>query len=59
MPQNSDGSMSQLKDIAHRAMLDNGLQPDYPPEVTAQVRGVGGPASAASADIRDLRSLLW
>jgi exoribonuclease-2 len=59
MSQNSNGSLSQLKDIAHRAMLDNGLQPDYPPEVTAQVRGVGGPASAASADIRDLRSLLW
>ncbi len=59
MTQNTNGSMSQLKDIAHRAMLDNGLQPDYPPEVSAQVKGVGGPASAAGADIRDLRSLLW
>jgi VacB/RNase II family 3'-5' exoribonuclease len=59
MTQNTNGSMSQLKDIAHRAMLDNGLQPDYPPEVSAQVKGVGGPAGAAGAGLRDLRSLLW
>jgi exoribonuclease-2 len=59
MTQNSNGSMSQLKDIAHRAMLDNGLQPDYPAEVTAQVTGITGPASTAGEGIRDLRSLLW
>jgi len=59
MPQNTNGSMSQLKDIAHRAMLDNGLQPDYPPEVGDQVKGIAGPASAAGEAVRDLRSLLW
>jgi ribonuclease R len=59
MTQNTNGSMSQLKDIARRAMLDNGLQPDYPPEVSAQVKGVGGPAGAVGAGVRDQRSLLW
>ena len=59
MTQNGNGSMSQLKDIAHRAMLDNGLQPDYPPEVNAQVSGVAGPATAPGEGVRDLRSLLW
>jgi exoribonuclease-2 len=59
MTQNSNGSMSQLRDIAHRAMLDNGLQPDYPPQVINQVRAIGGPASSAGDDIRDLRALLW
>jgi ribonuclease R len=58
MTQNTNGSMSQLKEIAHRAMLDNGLQPDYPPEVSAQVTGITGPARAGEG-IRDLRALLW
>jgi ribonuclease R len=59
MTQNANGSMSQLKDIAHRAMLDNGLQPDYPPEVGAQLRSIKGPALPTGEGIRDLRPLLW
>jgi VacB/RNase II family 3'-5' exoribonuclease len=60
MPQNTpNGSQSALKDIARRAMLDNGLQPDCPAAVDAQVRQITAPASAGDAQIRDLRTLLW
>jgi VacB/RNase II family 3'-5' exoribonuclease len=60
MPQNTpNGSQSALKDIARRAMLDNGLQPDFPAAVDAQVRQITAPASAGDAQIRDLRTLLW
>jgi VacB/RNase II family 3'-5' exoribonuclease len=60
MPQNApNGSQSALKDIARRAMLDNGLQPDFPAAVDAQVRQITAPASAGDAQIRDLRTLLW
>ncbi len=59
MTAGTNGSMSDLRQIAHRAMLDNGLQPDYPPQVTTQVQGIGGPARAAGEGVRDLRSLLW
>ena len=58
MPQdNSNGGA--LKSIARRAMLDNGLDPDFAPAVAEQLRGVDKPARDAGAQIRDLRALLW
>jgi len=58
MPQeNSNGGV--LKSIARRAMLDNGLDPDFAPAVAEQLRGVDKPARDAGAQIRDLRTLLW
>ncbi|MBS0377057.1 MAG: RNB domain-containing ribonuclease [Proteobacteria bacterium] len=61
MPSNSSAppQQGQLKDIAHRAMLDNGLQPDFPPEVTQQLKSLTAAAQSQAADIRDLRQLLW
>jgi VacB/RNase II family 3'-5' exoribonuclease len=59
MPQNTNGSLSGLKDIARRAMLDNGLQPDFPVAVQTQLSQITGPARAADPQIRDLRALLW
>lgn len=60
MPQNNtNGSPGGLKDIARRAMLDNGLQPDFSAAVQAQLSKITGPASSADPQIRDLRALLW
>lgn len=42
-------------------MLQNGFEPDFPPEVQQQVAEIAKhpPQIAASAGIRDLRNLLW
>ena len=55
MPQ--DNGQSELKAIAHRAMQDNGLEPDFMAAVAEQLRGIKVAATDAAA--RDLRSLLW
>jgi ribonuclease R len=52
-------NLDQLKDIAHQAMLDNGLEPDLPPAAAAQLRTIKQAATAQGADIRDLRERLW
>jgi VacB/RNase II family 3'-5' exoribonuclease len=49
----------RLRDIAHRAMLERGLVPDFPPEALAELAGIHGPASGGGASVRDLRNLLW
>jgi exoribonuclease II len=50
---------SDLKEIAHRAMLDRGLLPDFEGAVTEQLAGIGGPAVESGAGIRDLTPLPW
>jgi exoribonuclease-2 len=60
MTNNPDGrNRSILQDIAHRAMFDRGLIPDFPPPVLAELAGIRGPAERADENIRDLRQLLW
>jgi exoribonuclease-2 len=49
--------MEDLKRIAHRAMLDHGLQPDFSPDELAQASSITQPAVGPT--IRDLRGLLW
>jgi VacB/RNase II family 3'-5' exoribonuclease len=56
-----DGSGSHrhiLQNIAHRAMLRYGLQPDFPPAALSEARRAQPPA-AAGASVRDMRHLLW
>ncbi len=50
---------SILRGIAHRAMLQRGLVPDFPPEALAELDGIHGPATQAEGSMRDLRDLLW
>jgi exoribonuclease-2 len=50
---------SDLRAIAHQAMIDRGLEPDFPPEALQQLNGIPGPAREAATSIRDLRKLLW
>jgi VacB/RNase II family 3'-5' exoribonuclease len=48
-----------LQDIAHQAMLDEGLAPEFPPAALAEVDAVHGPAAGGSASVRDLRAMPW
>src|SRR5919199_3279187 len=54
-----------LKAAARTAMLQNGFEPDFPPEVRAEVAQLGPAAprevvrEAENDGARDLRHLLW
>ena len=48
-----------LQRIAHQAMLEKGLIPDFPPQALAELDGIHGPATATGGSTRDLRNLLW
>jgi len=51
---------SRLQRIAHRAMLDRGMAPDFPPEVFAELDRINAPAVVPAGEpMRDLRNLLW
>jgi exoribonuclease-2 len=40
-------------------MIDNGLEPDFPPAVKEEVRQILGVIDPPESDVRDLRHLLW
>jgi VacB/RNase II family 3'-5' exoribonuclease len=44
--------------IARRAMIEGGLEPDFPPATQQELAAMGRPADAAG-DVRDLRDRLW
>ncbi|OAI46691.1 ribonuclease II [Planctomycetaceae bacterium SCGC AG-212-F19] len=48
-----------LRAIAHQAMTDRGLEPDFPADAIQQLNGIPGPARESDRAIRDLRNLLW
>lgn len=50
---------SILKGIAHRAMLERGLAPDFPPKALAELDRILGPATRTDGATHDLRNLLW
>ena len=45
--------------IAHRAMIDKGLDPDFPAPVEQQLAGLDTPAQADAPSVRDLRGRAW
>src|SRR5664280_3590810 len=47
-----------LAAIARQAMIERGLEPDFPPAAQQGLAAIGGPASATD-DVRDLRDRLW
>ena len=49
---------SLLADIARQAMIDRGLEPDFPADAERQLDGIGS-AAKPSADVRDMRAMLW
>ena len=48
-----------LVGIAHQAMIDKGLEPDFGKPVEAQLEALSAPAKADDPAIRDLRDRLW
>ena len=50
---------SDLQRIAHRAMLDRGLVPDFSAAEMAETRGLGPGIGPLDPKTRDLRALLW
>src|SRR3984893_14041017 len=50
-----------LQAVARQAMLDNGFEPEFSPQVQQQLRELKAhpPQVAPSANIRDLRNLPW
>jgi VacB/RNase II family 3'-5' exoribonuclease len=59
MNQTTAPSRNQLKSIAHRAMLQRGLLPDFSAEVVAQTNSIANAATASGPSFKDLRRLLW
>ena len=50
---------SILQSIAHQAMLDRGLLPDFSAEALAELGRLQAPAATDGEPVRDLRNLLW
>ena len=48
-----------LQSIAHRAMLERGLLPDFSARALAELEQLQVPTNAGDASIRDMRDLLW
>src|SRR5579884_831506 len=57
----SDSSHFNLQAAARQLMLENGFEPDFPPAALQQLAQIKShpPQALASANIRDLRNLLW
>ena len=53
--------LKDLKGIAHRTMIEYGLEPDFSVEALEQLDEITrtATATATDADVRDLRQLLW
>jgi VacB/RNase II family 3'-5' exoribonuclease len=57
---NNDGQhRTILKRIAHQAMIQRGLLPDFSPQVIAELSKIEGPATKRQDPTLDLRHLLW
>ncbi len=59
MQANDKPHRSILQSIAHQAMLDRGLLPDFSAEALAELGRLQVPAATAGEPVRDLRNLLW
>ncbi len=58
MTKNTNG-LEQLRSIAHQAMIDRGLLPDFSTAALAEVNALSQAARESGAAIRDRRALLW
>ena len=47
-----------LAAVARQAMIERGLEPDFPRAAQEELTAIGGPAGA-TGDVRDLRDRLW
>jgi VacB/RNase II family 3'-5' exoribonuclease len=49
---------SLLADLARQAMIDRGLEPDFPPDAERQLDTIDA-AAKADGSVRDMRAMLW
>jgi len=49
---------NRLAAIAHRAMIERGLEPDFPPKAMQELATIQRPATETNG-LRDMRNLLW
>ena len=56
--QNHATDRATLAAIARQAMIERGLEPDFPSSAKQELAAIGGPAKATDT-IRDLRDRLW
>src|SRR5580658_7177154 len=49
----------RLQRMAHQAMLERGLAPDFSARALAELNQIHGPAARTDPAIRDLTALLW
>ena len=56
---NAHPSHFDLQAAAKQIMLENGFEPDFPPEALQQLAKIKSAPAPPSSDIRDLRHLLW
>lgn len=54
-----DNHRSLLARLAHQAMIDRGLEPDFDAAVETQLQSINASAKENDASIKDLRELLW
>ena len=59
MTSNRTTARFDLRRLAHDAMLQHGLLPEFSDAVLAETERIAGPASGARPEVRDLRKLLW
>jgi VacB/RNase II family 3'-5' exoribonuclease len=50
---------AHLQAIARQAMIDRGLEPDFPPPAMAELARIPGPARPDGGSVQDLRRLPW
>ena len=51
---NEQNGPNDLRAIAHQAMTDRGLEPDFPPDAIRQLNGIHGPAVERDGGIRSV-----
>ena len=59
MQQPVGGAKNDLRSIAHRVMLERGLQPDFSAAAQRETDAITRAATASHSGVRDLRDLLW
>ncbi|HEY2091797.1 MAG TPA: RNB domain-containing ribonuclease [Thermoanaerobaculia bacterium] len=57
-PQNCN-QHEMLDELAHQAMIDRGLEPDFPDAAMKQLATITKAAAESDPGIRDMRDLLW
>jgi exoribonuclease-2 len=56
---NPHPSHFDLQTAAKQIMLENGFEPDFPPEAHQQIERIKAQPPQPTSDVRDLRHLLW